>query len=301
MSISQRLQRESILGQRTGGGRGTGQRAPTYRGELLHKRDEYGTSMDDQQYEAMNKNQADFRAKISKAEGDISNQAAKVQGMYNEQKSQIDSASYDRPEGPGPLNLPSKEAAFDNFWSTDTAIVRATHGNTVYKTWEVPKSVMPDLESSFNKGDGSYVANWVDGGKFYNIDTEPQGVGSEYGLELGSALDKLKSQAKSAFYESGTYEQQAAAAQAQYDSAVGEFNYNVDENQKAFDISKDSAYSVLNRDYTVAQETLASSRNQVSAAKRQNQDALNTIRNKYSRKIEGVRQTLTELFGDKNE
>lgn len=290
MSISQRLQRQSILDQRAVGGRGTGERAPTYRGELLHKRDEYGTTMDDQQYSAINKQQAEFKSGIASAKAKIAKQESDVQKSYETQKGAIGSVSYDRPDSP---NLPSKEQAFENYWGTDTAIVRATHGDTVYKTWEIPKALIPQLSASFNKGDGSYVANWVDGGKFYNIDTEPQGVGSEYGLELGEALDKIKGQAKESYYGSGSYESQYSTVMDQYGNIVGE-------GQKAFDISKDSAYSVLNRSYTVAQEGLTSARSQVASAQRENQNALNTIRNRYSKKIEGVRQTLTELFGDKN-
>ena len=70
----------------------------------------------------------------------------------------------------------------------DLVPVRVVNGNTVEATYHLPRAYVNDLNmNTFNKGDGTIVANWVDGGRFYNVDVKAQG-GKMAGQELHDAF-----------------------------------------------------------------------------------------------------------------
>lgn len=81
----------------------------------------------------------------------------------------------------------------------DYVPVNVVSGSTIEHTYMLPKATVNAMNTkSFNTGDGSYVGNWVNNGKAYNIDTRVTGTGGRRGKELHEALIKAVAQDKAA-------------------------------------------------------------------------------------------------------
>lgn len=108
--------------------------------------------------------------------------------------------------------------------------VRVWNKQTLEHVYRLPKEVVDTLEKeSFNKGDGSFTANWAGGG--YNVDVHPRGTNDAYGKELHTMLGDAALQVKTEFYKAASpaiaknntsVRDQAATARGQIGSARGQ-------------------------------------------------------------------------------
>lgn len=255
-----RAAREEPYGDRAVGGRDTGGRTPTYNSELLHYREDYGSSMDDTQYEYLDENQEAFSASITEAEESQAADREAAEALYSEQKAEIDAATFSTGE------IPSYE---DVLKENGAVLLRFFDGdNEIGEEW-VSQEFVNDYFSSLDEAEYDYYGRAEDpkGGWWINV----KGNGGEMYNPIAEA------QAESA---------------AMYDELV---NTTVADAQASFNASKESAYSLLDQEYQNASEVFASRDQQIQDSIDANQVQLDTLRNKYAQKLANMSSGITGL------
>lgn len=242
----------------------SGARTPTYRGELLHYRDDFGMTMDDSQYKHASDEKKTNEDKISKAQVEIDKSRASADSQYKSGLKQINEAS---------TELPAYD--FEGFYKgylKNTAIPISIYNGSSY---EGTYLMDPTSASSFL---GSVKST-----EYYKIFTNDKGQTSidvrGYGKELHEPLleysNKLKPTAKDAYDK-------------EYKKAVGDIN-------KATSIEKQSATNLLNSGYSGAQATLAQQQQQLNDIQTQNTNYYQSIKDKYKDKLSNIKDTIFSL------
>lgn len=285
MSEEQRLKRTSILGQRTAGhGRLEGERTPTYRGELLHYREDFGTSMDDSVYEDAAQQQTDFDAGVVTAQDSIDTSRGDLRSDYNTQRdnlnaaqSGVDAASFDFQEGYIPTY--SEHVASSLSDGSYTTVSVFDNGNLL-AVHNLPVSTANDYINSVASSGGNA---WNDEGR---LGVDVQGYGAEIHHPLVYA-----EQAAIADYE--TQRENAYAKQgAIRDNAYSAFNTERD----VANMQLGTAYETLESSYNNGTSALDASQGRLDDQIEANRVALDTVRNKYASKLANVSTTITEMF-----
>lgn len=242
----------------------SGARTPTYRGELLHYRDDFGMTMDDSQYKYASDEKKTNEDKISKAQAEIDKSRSSADSQYKSGLKQINEAS---------TELPAYN--FEGFYKgylKNTAIPISIYNGSSY---EGTYLMDPTSASSFL---GSVKST-----EYYRIFTNDKGQTSidvrGYGKELHEPLleysNKLQPTAKEAYDK-------------EYKKAVGDIN-------KATSIEKQSATNLLNSGYSGAQATLAQQQQQLNDIQTQNTNYYQSIKDKYKDKLSNIKDTIFSL------
>lgn len=108
--------------------------------------------------------------------------------------------------------------------------VRVWNKQTLEHVYRLPKDIVDTFDrETFNKGDGSFTANWAGGG--YNVDVHPRGTNDAYGKELHTMFVDAYNGVKTQFYSSAgpligknnaSVNNQAKTAQSQINAAKGQ-------------------------------------------------------------------------------
>ncbi len=139
----------------------------------VYYRPEYGWVMSNEDV----KKEKAIKAQYDEAEAKAAAQVAQAEADFQRSVA----------EGRGQINSAYAAAAAKN--NVPMVPVRVVNGNNVEATYMLPKSSVDQMnKDSFNKGKGSYTGNYVDGGKFYNVDVRVTGTGGKRGQELHDAL-----------------------------------------------------------------------------------------------------------------
>jgi hypothetical protein len=166
-----------------------------------------------------------IKGQYDKAAGDVAAGIADQERQYRDAlahgETQINSAYSDAVAGAqNPANVP-------------LYAVRVVNGNNIEGTYMLPKSVIDEMnQKSFNQGDGSYTGNWVDDGKFYNVDVRARGIGPR-GQELHDAMrETTQTFAEAQAQNQKLYEASLANANKEREAALSGFN---EASQKNYD------------------------------------------------------------------
>jgi len=227
------------------------------------KYDDFGLIMNPDQHSELKGTLAQSAAERQKAYGQIDTSAANVDAEVAAAKEGL---SYEEQ---------TSDAAWDSYASTFKP-VRVVSGSNVEETYMLPDEVISSLGSQvFNKGDGSYTANWVDGGKYYNVDVAIRGTDEKYGKELHEMLQNATSQTKSTFYESAQPE--------------------IDLINKYGQAAVDQQSAIIDSEYATALDTLEQQRASVAAAEEAEKAELKAARDQFNKKYDKARNTALQL------
>lgn len=200
--------------------------------------DDVGFRMDPQSHveyvKTVEKLEKDYNKKVN----EINKSRSSAEAAYNDALKKLKGTIVDP-------NKAWKEA------KRDFLPVRVYTGNRLEGVYYLPRDVIEGLNTQvFNQGDGSYVGNWKEKGKAYNVDTVPRGTSSGYGKELHQLLkdteDQLYSQfmaeAKRAQKESRrAYDKQKAAL----DTELAGTLKTLDASRSALDTQRDQFYQPI--------------------------------------------------------
>jgi hypothetical protein len=237
--------------------RDEGRNRPRGRGSFINYYEDIGASTTEEGHKVWKAKDEEFQGQIGKAKQGIS----EAQGKYDEALREHNSAT---------SGLPGLDSALDAAWrKTESSFVpiRVVDGNKVEATYMLPREVADNFPTE------AYHANWVDGGKYFNIDVDAKGGGGKRGAELHDSLANAYANMKTDFYE-----QAAPKLQQQLGSAQGQFNTAMAANQGALDSY--AAEIQANKEFISGTE---------AEAERQKQK----IRDQYQKRL----ATLKEIFG----
>lgn len=257
-----------------------GERAPTYRTESLHYRDDYGTSMDDVQYKGMEDQRRAFNKAVSKAEGGI----ATAQGQLDSAYGQIDnanatlSAGYN--EAMGTIATAQGQVPTWEGWLANEAASVDVYSNSGYEgTYKLaPQSVL-DLSVKFNQYNASDA-----GVNDINWQSTPQGISLNvggYGAEWHNQLGAYQAQTKSYFdlevaKAMAGLSGQSAQAQSMYNTSLTEL-----EGYKG--------------SLGVRREELKAANASLQFQKDERRAQLSDIRAKYQNRLSNMRETISGM------
>lgn len=241
--------------------REAGARAPSFRGDALHYREDYGASMDDQTYSAMNEEKKGFETKISSAQGELNKSTESVNKQYQEGLKKINETH---------ASIPAY--GFEGFYSNylkNTAIPIALYNGSSYEgTYLMDPNSASSFLSEVNKS-GYYRVFKTDKGQ---TAVDVRGYGKEIHEPLLEYSNKLKPAAKEAYDK-------------QYGIAVNDI-------KRAEGIEKKSALNTLNTGYAGAQATLAQQQEQLNNVIIQNKNYYTSIKDKYREKLATIKDTI---------
>ena len=148
--------------------RGFGGRTPGGSNAMKYRKD-YGWRMDQQGYDAMEQQREEFEGKIGAFRRKATGQIQKAKGDYESQRGAFESEISSARQKLG--SMKSIDDVFQSWYNKEKIPVQVVHGNTVEGTYYAPRSVMEE----FHRTKGDLMANWVEGGKVYNIEVRQQG------------------------------------------------------------------------------------------------------------------------------
>lgn len=195
-------------------------------------REEYGLIMTGEQYETLNADLADTKTKRDEASDRLDTAQKNLDAAVSKGNALIEAA---------------KQKVLDQY-NNSLVNVRVVNGQNVEANYRLPRSVVDKLNTTvFNRGDGSYTANWVDNGAFYNVDVVPRGTSDAYGKELhemigGAQKDTmsiLNSQLNIKLDSLGREGQTLAKQQAGYQA-------NIDDSREAIRLAAKSEQDLIN-------------------------------------------------------
>lgn len=158
-------------------------------------------------------------------------------------------------------------------FNTNLVPVRVVNKDKVEATYMLSRDTVNGMAGSFNKGKGSYYANWVDGGKYYNIDVNVRGGGAR-GHELHSSIQ-------------GAVAQETAARNA----AIANLNKEKAATLASFEQTAAKEYDGAKAVWYKELESLRNAySNRVAAGKKQYDDS----KEKYSQSVLGVNDGLLQ-------
>ena len=230
----------------------------TYR-DTLHKRGEYGTVMDDNQYSAMKEDEVSFNEQVGGFKSKIKGAQGLADKQYKEQSGEIKAAH---------LGVPDFETFYSDWTAKNTTPVSIYNGNNYEGTYILDND-------SFGK-----FMDAVADTHFYRVFKDSEGQwrinNRGYGEQLHEPLYEYVNNLK-------------PTVQAAYDREVGTA-------QQALDIQKEGAMSALNTSYGAANQSLSQQREQVGQLQSNYISNISNIRFKYQNKLKGMSSTVKGLF-----
>jgi hypothetical protein len=251
------------------------------------KYDEFGLIMTPTQHDELQGNLAESRKARDEANQKLSANQSKLDSAYKtqqqmlaDQKAQIEAEASGAYINAGNINIsgPAMET------------VRVVSGSNVEASYMLPRSVIDQLNTqSFNQGDGSYVANWVDGGKFYNVDVTPQGTSDSYGQELHSMLSGAQSSVQQKIDE------QIAAARAHEQQKADLYNQSIDAQLAGGLGQLGAAGAALDAEMNNYRANIADQRAAIKAAAAAEQAELQRARERFEQDFAKARGTALNI------
>ncbi len=222
-------------------------------------RPEYGWVMSDAQVEEEQAIKGKYDEATQSVQGQISSNQAAYQKSLEEGRGSI-ASQYDAAIGKiqkGNLNL---------------VPVRVVNGNTVEGVYMLPKATVDQMNTqSFNKGKGTYVGNWVDGGKNYNVDVRVQGGGAR-GQELHNSLrGALPSVSSAQSQIDKAYNQSVSNAQREKEAAINGF---ITSSQKNYDTAAQTWNAELQRVSNLYNDRIATGKSQYEESKKKYNESI---------------------------
>lgn len=229
-------------------------RAPNYRADELHYRKDYGATMDDKTYGAVEAERKDYEARVAMANKKIADTQSAVDNQYKEGQSQINAASLP------PSNFRS---FYDNFLRTQTTPIAIYRGNTYEGTYVMDNASASEFLQTLAK-DGFF--------KVYKDENGRWAINNNgYGKELHDSLRTYTQRLQPAVEE---------AYNRQYSAAA-----------QALAVERAGATDALNTSYTSANQALTQQRQQVEKLKNTYNTSTSNIRFKYQQKLKSMAST----------
>ena len=220
-------------------------------------RPEYGWVMSNKMVEQEKGVKAKYDQAVAQGADQVKQNEQQFQGLLEQKRNEINSAY-------------SKQA---NQYNPQLVPVRVVNKDKVEATYMLPKETVDGMGGSFNKGDGSYYANWVDGGKYYNIDVNVKGGGAR-GHELHTSL-----------------QQAVAQNNAARDTALANLNKEKSATLKSFEQTAAKEYDGAKAVWEKELETLRGAyAKRVATGKQQYEEG----KEKYSQSVIGVNDGLLQ-------
>jgi len=227
------------------------------------KYEDFGLIMNPDQYGKLTSDLAASAAERKSAYGKLDAAEADFNAQVAAAQAEIDALGYESQ---------SVDPLWNEYYSGFKP-VRVVSGSNVEGTYMLPDEVISGLGGVFNKGDGTYTANWVDGGKYYNIDVTPRGTDDAMGKELHEMLGGAVSQTKSAFYDS---------AQGQVDLANKYGQLSVDQ-------AKEQQSALLGNQVASGYDEISQQRASIKAAEAAEKKQLQDAKDQFNQRVDTQR------------
>lgn len=177
-TIAQRVARSNRQGDRS-----QRQRAPgNAGGDQALMRDDVGIRMTGAEYDMYQKVGTE-KTKIGNAQTALDTAYGKLDTEYHTQRKAIADAEARLRKAENVDLNGQYEKAKKGF-----VPVRVVDGDQVQQTYYLPREAVDKMNNELFNQEGGYVGNWVDGGKFYNVDTTLRDSGEKYGKELHQSM-----------------------------------------------------------------------------------------------------------------
>ena len=230
------------------------QRTPNYRADELHYRKDYGATMDDQTYGAVENEKKDYESRVALANKTIADTQSSADSQYRQGQEQINSAS---------LPASNFKSFYDNFLKTQTTPIAIYKGNTYEGTYVMDNASASEFLQTLAK-DGFF--------KVYKDDNGRWAINNKgYGKELHESLLGYTQRLRPAVEEA--------------------YNKQYREAANALNTEKAGATDALNTMYSSANQSLTQQRQQVEKVKNTYNTSTSNIRFKYQNKLKGMSST----------
>lgn len=289
----------------------------------VHYRDDYGTTLTDQQYADVNKGQSEFKTSVAEAKGKLSDKKAEVQGLYNKQISEWDSLTSN------PVTL------YSTFKDEATKKIESDWKNKIDGVYSAPKKGgrgEPESDYKYqtrveklkeeqvqalankqfvnsitqNKNYMDFYNTWAseNATKVYVKDPKNPSINKEYWVtgDTASAIDNIDFQGYgdavrqkdgSILVFSDTYAKDMREELDKYEANLHSSLSSTYSESLASNIAK--GREDLDREYGLANESIASQERIIAAKEAENVNTLSTIRTTYSNKLKAMGETIGSM------
>lgn len=274
--------------------------------DAYHYQDRYGAIMTDDQFEANNKAQDAFDAKIAASRGDIATARAGLntaeqasrddiaqQALLAQQdlQSQYDTAYGElRDINLGPSPNGTVMPTWDEWIQGNTNTIQID-GDATYVMDSSNYAKFVDKIHQFNKDNEEDISMW---GTDTGVKIETHGYGAEWHESLGGYQAELKNKFDN---EMSTAQAQIDAAQLAYDdaqsqlnSAYGALDVQYQSGQDTITSQVDAANMDLDGQMAIARGNLESATASLNAVVSERNKMLKSVRDKYSERINRMRE-----------
>lgn len=287
-----------------------------------HYREDYGTTLTDSEYNAINEDQSKFKESVATAKTQLSDKQAEIQGLYDKQISEWDS------------QLSTPVPTYSSFKEEAAKKVESAWANKVEGVYEAPGGNKEGRESEFkyqnrvnkikeeqiqsiankqfvesitkNENYMNFYNNWASTNaiKVYVTDPKDPSINKEYwvtpdtaaaidAVDFGGYGDSVRNQDGSVSVYSDTY---ASSMREQLDKYEAQLHSSLSSaywSSLAENIT--TGRQSLEEEYALANEGIASQSNIVAAKEAENTNTLSTIRATYSNKLKAMGETIGSM------
>lgn len=267
------------------------QRTPTYRGEMVHYRDDYGTTMDDQQYQSSEEKRKAFENAMFKAQGKVDEGNAQLtsernelntqRGMLNTATNQVNSAYK---EALKRINTAKSRVPTYDKWINTQSFVDVYSGGNFEARYKLAQAAVGNFWNSVDAYNKSHKNDMDVRGSGNGLKIDVHGYGKEMHEQLGAAQELNRK-----------------AFEVERNRALGEVQKAEQSLMSQMGVARDklNKYSSDIQNYQGAidrgQALVTASQNSITAQRKERKTFLNGIRNRYAQRLNRIREAILEM------